>query len=246
MTYCLAITLDAGIVFASDSRSNAGVDYVTTFSKMHLFTPAEDRLFVLLSAGNLATTQEVLNRVQVDLDEPGAETSLRTVKYLFDAANYVGNISHRVQKEHVDALQQSGFNAEATFIVGGQVSGQAHGIYLVYPQGNYICASPETPYHQIGETKYGKPILDRVIHQALRLEDAARCALVSIDSTMRSNMSVGPPIEVAIYPKDSFQIANRLSLRPGSAYYELLQRRWREGIRKAFNNLPKFDWERSE
>ncbi len=243
MTYCLAITLNAGIVFASDSRTNAGVDYVTTFSKMHIFQPTRDRVFVLLTAGNLATSQEVLNRIQVDLDDPEIPTSLRTVKYLFDAANYVGELSHKVQREHADALQESGFKAEATFIVGGQIRDQSHGIYLVYPQGNYISASPATPYHQIGETKYGKPILDRVIAGAMPLEDAARCALVSIDSTMRSNMTVGPPIEVAIYHKDSFQFAHHLSLKSGDAYFSLLQRRWGQGLKKAFKSLPRFDWE---
>ncbi len=243
MTYCVAVSLDAGIVFASDSRTNAGVDYMTVSSKMHLFTPSPDRLFMLLTAGNLATSQEVVNQIKIDLDNPEARTSLRSVKYLSEAANYVGEISRRAQKEHADALQHAGFNSEATFIMGGQIGTQAHGIYMIYPQGNYIWASPETPYHQIGESKYGKPILDRVIERSLNLEDAARCTLVSIDSTMRSNMSVGPPIEVAIYHKDSLMLGQRLTLNLDSPYYERLQKSWRQGLREAFNHLPKFDWE---
>jgi putative proteasome-type protease len=246
MTYCVAITLNSGIVFASDSRTNAGVDYVTTFSKMHVYQLAKDRLFVILTAGNLATSQEVLNRVQVDLDDAEAKVSLRTVKYLFDAANYIGELSQQAQADHYDALKKSSVSGEATFIIGGQIGSQPHGIFMVYPQGNYIAASPATPYHQIGETKYGKPILDRVIGPTTSLEDAARCALVSIDSTMRSNMTVGPPVELAIYAKDEFQLTHRMTLKPGADYYSTLQKRWNQGLRKAFNSLPRFDWEKTE
>lgn len=246
MTYCVAIHVDRGIVFASDSRTNAGVDYVTTYSKMHLFTPQPDRLFVLLSAGNLATTQEVMNRIQRDLEDPHAQISLRTTKYLFEAARYVGAMNSSVVHEHADELQQSGFNAEATFILGGQIQGHPPAIFLIYPQGNYVSASPETPYLQIGESKYGKPILDRIIDPTIELEDAARCALVSLDSTMRSNISVGPPIELSIYPTDGFHLSHRVSLRNGSQYFASIQKQWNIGLREAFDSLPPFDWELGE
>lgn len=242
MTYCLAIKVNDGLVFASDSRTNAGVDYISTFSKMHVFTPSDDRLIVLLTAGNLATSQAVVNGIQRDLDEDKPD-NLKTLKYLFDIAQYVGQISRRVQQEHVGAMQQSGINTEASFILGGQIAGRTPKIFQIYPQGNYITASDDTPYLQIGETKYGKPILDRIIRAETTLEDAARCALVSLDSTMRSNISVGPPLELAISPTDSLHLSQHISLKYGTPLYASLQKRWNEGLRRAFERLPRFDWE---
>jgi len=243
MTYCLAIKVRDGIVFASDSRTNAGVDYVSTYHKMHIFDVATDRFFVLLAAGNLATSQAVVNAIRRDLETPDADSGLRAHHYLFDAAHYVGAISQRVQQEHREALDRSQINPEASFILGGQIAGREHNIYLIYPQGNYIAASEETPYLQIGETKYGKPILDRVIRPDTSLEDASRCALVSLDSTMRSNISVGPPLEIFVYYKDSLTGGRRMSLSYGTPLYTQLQKSWNEGIRRAFNRLPRFDWE---
>jgi putative proteasome-type protease len=243
MTYCLAISLYQGLVFASDSRTNAGVDYVTTFSKMHVFTPGPDRIFVVLTAGNLATTQEVLHRVRRDLDGTDGAESLRTVRYLFEAADYLGRVSCEVQGAHMQAMQRAGFSAEGSFIIGGQIRGQGPGLFLVYPQGNFISASPETPYLQIGETKYGKPALDRVVEPGLTLEDGARLALVSLDATMRSNISVGPPLEVAIYTRDSFAIGHYLNLKADSPLYAEIRERWQDGLRRAFQQLPRFDWE---
>jgi putative proteasome-type protease len=244
MTYCLAISLNQGLVFASDSRTNAGVDYVTTFSKMHVFTPSPGRIFVVLTAGNLATTQEVLYRVRRDLDSADAAVSLRSVRYLFEAAEYLGQVSCAVQRAHATAMQQAGFSAEGSFIIGGQIEGQPHGLFLVYAQGNFISAAPETPYLQIGETKYGKPALDRVVDPALSLEDGARLALVSLDAAMRSNISVGPPLEVAICPKDTYSLAHYLNLKLDSPLYAATRERWQEGLRRAFQSLPRFEWER--
>ena len=164
MTYCVGLSLDQGLVFASDSRTNAGVDYVTTYSKMHVFTPAADRLFVILSAGNLATTQEVINHIQRDIDYPTGEANLTSVKYLFEAAEYIGKISQQVQQEHSRAFSHTGISGETTLILGGQIAGKPHGLMLIYPQGNYITSSIQTPYLQIGESKYGKPALDRIAH----------------------------------------------------------------------------------
>ena len=243
MTYCLAIKVDDGLVFASDSRTNAGVDHVSTFSKMHIFSVPGERFFALLSSGNLATTQAVVNAIARDLDE-GAAHNLHSFSYLFDAAHYVGALNRRVQAEHAEVLKENGMSGEASFILGGQIRGRAPNIYLIYPQGNYITASPETPYLQIGETKYGKPILDRIIEPRTSLEDSARCALVSIDSTMRANISVGPPVELAIYGRDTFEAARRLKLDYGEPLLASLQKRWSEGLRRAFDRLPRFDWER--
>ena len=245
MTYCLAVKVSDGIVFASDSRTNAGVDYVSTFSKMHIFSVAEDRLFVLLTSGNLATTQAVINGIQRDLETESESTNLRTVKYLFDAAHYIGELSQRAQRVHAHSLQKDHVNMEASFILGGQIAGRAHKIYMIYPEGNYITVSEETPYLQIGETKYGKPILDRIITSNTSLEDAARCALVSIDSTMRANISVGPPVELAIYRKDEMRIYQRLNLKYDTPYFTALGKRWSEGLRRAFDRLPRFDWEQT-
>ena len=241
MSYCLGICLNDGIVFASDSRTSAGVDQVTTYRKMHVFDELGDRIFVLLSAGNLATTQEVVNRLQRDVDDD--RSALRTARSVFDAARHVGEISHSVQSRYAEALKEAGQNGEVSFLLGGQIQGEAHAIYLVYPQGNCISAPPDNPYLQIGETKYGKPILDRVIEPSLNLEDAARCALVSIDSTMRSNIGVGPPVDLAIYRTNELELAHRLTLKRTSSYYASLQKHWNQGIRRAFDKLPRFDWE---
>lgn len=243
MTYCLGLSLDSGLVFASDSRTNAGVDYVTTYSKMHVFTPSPDRLFVILSAGNLATTQEVINHIQRDLDYPNGGNNLANVRYLFEAAEYVGGISVAVQQEHGEALNQSGVSGETTLLIGGQITGQPHGLMMVYPQGNYITASPETPYLQIGESKYGKPALDRIVHPGQSLAEGGRLSLVSLDATARSNITVGPPFELATYEKDSMTIGCRCKFAEDDKYLISIREAWNSGINRAFDNLPKFDWE---
>ncbi len=242
MTYCLAIQLNQGLVFASDTRTNAGSDYISSYRKMHVFSPSEDRLFVILSAGNLATTQEILDRVQRDIISAAAE-SLLTASHLFEAATYLGRVSVDVQQMHAQALQQSGVNGEASLILGGQIQGEADGICLIYPQGNYIMASVETPYLQIGESKYGKPMLDRVINAGLSLEDGARLSLISLDATIRSNVSVGPPFDLAIYPSNSFHLSRQERFEFESPYYTALREGWQKGLSNAFSGLPRFDWE---
>jgi putative proteasome-type protease len=244
MTYCLAIKVNDGLVFASDSRTNAGVDYISTYRKMHVFGVPGERLLVLLCSGNLATTQAVVNAIQRDLEDASVAENLNTFHYLFDAAHYVGRINQRVQAEYRASLEEDKISAEASFILGGQIHGRDPGIYLIYPQGNYISASNDKPYLQIGETKYGKPILDRIIRPETSLEDAARCALVSIDSTMRANISVGPPVELVIYKRDELEIGRRVSLDYDTPMFRDMQKRWNEGLRRAFDRLPRFDWER--
>lgn len=243
MTYCVAIRVNDGLVFASDTRTSAGVDDVSTYRKMHIFSVPGERLIVLLAAGNLAATQAVINRVQRHMNEASSALSLNNAKYLFEAADYVGKLSYSVQEEYEDALKNTGINGEASFIVGGQILGQSHEIYLVYPQGNYISASPTAPYLQIGETKYGKPILDRMITPETTVNQAARCAVLSLDSTMRSNLSVGPPLELAVCAKDSLEISHYLQLETSSEFYSELQKRWNQGLRQVFGELPPFDWE---
>ncbi len=243
MTYCLAITVDAGLVMASDSRTNAGVDQISTYSKMFHFGIPGQRRFVLLSAGNLATTQAVVNQLRYEMTDAAAIPSLAGVAHLFEAADYIGSLSVQVQQRNNDAVRACGFSPEATFLLGGQIGSEPHGIYLIYPQGNYITASPYEPYLQIGETKYGKPILDRIVHCGLSLDDAARCALVSLDSTMRSNVSVGPPLELLIYPRDSHGPGRHVRFDPEDPVYARFKHSWGQGIKEAFGRLPRFDWE---
>ncbi len=244
MTYCVGIKVGGGLVFASDSRTNAGVDHVGTYSKMHIFERGGERLFVVLSAGNLATSQAVINALRREFNDPTA-AGLRQVRDIFEAADHLGRLSYRIQQEHADALARSGVSAEASFIIGGEVGTTGHDVCLVYPQGNYIAATPETPYLQIGETKYGKPILDRIIASNTTLDDAARCALVSLDSTIRANISVGPPLDLALYEAATWRVGRRLTLAADSPLYLGVQQGWNDGLKRAFLALPRFDWEQT-
>ncbi len=244
MTYCLAINVNKGLVFASDSRTNAGVDYVTAYSKMHTFVWPEDRVCVLLTSGNLATSQAVINTIRNDVELNAGKVNLRKSRNLNEVARYIGELSQIEQLRHANAMQKTNISAGASFIFGGQIAGQAPEIFLIYPEGNYISASPETPYLQIGENKYGKPILDRIITPTVSLEDAARCALVSLDSTMRSNLSVGPPLELAMHRPNVIQAPYYIKLTLESPMYKSLQTSWSEGLHQAFTGLPRFDWEK--
>ncbi len=244
MTYCLAIATDLGLVFCSDSRTNAGPDVLSTYSKMHIYDLDSERTIVLLSAGNLATTQAVISQIDADLDTED-QTSLRTCKKMSDVAKYVGGVSREQQQQVDDSTGTAEINVSASFIIGGQITGDAAMIYLVYAAGNYISISDETPYLQIGESKYGKPILDRILEPETSLEDAARCALVSMDSTLRANATVGPPIEVLVYEEGSFKANHHIKLTSEDPYLRTLNRAWNEAIKLAFNDLPPFRWEDS-
>lgn len=244
MTYCLAIKVDDGLVFASDTRTSAGVDDVRTYNKLHISETAGERVFVVLSAGNLATTQWVLNTLKRDLDSPDAPVSLRNVRHMYDAAEYMGTLSVRAQKESSAYGQYSNVDFRTTLILGGQILGEEPSLYMIYPEGNCISVSPETPYLQIGESKYGKPILDRIIRPHISLEEATRCALVSLDSTMKSNLTVGPPLDVAILARDALRITHKLRLDIDTPYYAALKKAWGENLERIFREeLPKFDWE---
>ncbi len=243
MTYCLGISLKAGLVFASDSRTNAGTDQISQYGKMHTLGVEGERQFVLLSAGNLATTQAVLTHIRHELrDNP--ECHLCQARYMDEVADYIGEISREEQNRFTENEGvTAGFTPSVTFILGGQIRGEPPALHLIYPEGNHITTSLATPYLQIGETKYGKPILDRIITPDTRLEDAARCALVSMDSTMKSNVTVGPPIEMLIYEKDSMKLDRYMRLDEQHPYLSRLRRSWANNIRSAFDALPPFDWE---
>jgi putative proteasome-type protease len=243
MTYCLAIKVDEGLVFASDSLTHGGVDNINIYSKMHTFAVNKERVFVLLSAGNLATTQAVINTIQRDLSNKKND-NLSNVKYMFDAAHYIGTVSRAVQKQFNTEEQQNAASFGASFIIGGQIHGFPPELFLIYPEGNYIAISQENPFLQIGETKYGKPILDRIITCKTPLTDAGKCALVSIDSTIRSNLSVGPPIELLHYRDHSFDLSHHEVFREDDKYLRALRESWNSGLQAVFNDLPPFDWEK--
>ncbi|TVS10517.1 MAG: 20S proteasome subunit A/B [Wenzhouxiangella sp.] len=239
MTYCLGLRLNAGLVLASDSRTSASLDDISVYSKMHVFQTAPDRVVVLLSSGNLATSQAVRSQINRDLGNPQATRNLDTLEHLDEIAAYVGEINRQIQQTVAPAADQaSGFNPEATFLLGGQVGTGPHDIFLIYPQGNYIAASRQKPFLQIGETKYGKPILSRLANAGLSLDLGARLALVSMDAAMRSNLSVGPPLEVAVCPAGRHALERRLKLEGDDPYLKELGETWNEKLGQAFLELP--------
>ena len=242
MTYCIGIALETGLVFCSDSRTNAGVDQVSSYSKMHTFGVEGERQFVLLSAGNLATTQAVVSQLRQDILTGIGAPNLFKMKTLAEAADYIGEVSLKRQARYLES-RHSSFDPKVTFILGGQIIGEAPEIYLIYPEGNYIATSRDHPFLQIGESKYGKPILDRVITPATSIEAAAKCAIVSMDSTLRSNLSVGPPVELRVYDRDQFTSGHYLRFDEDAPYLRLLGKRWNQKLIEAFGTLPEISWD---
>jgi putative proteasome-type protease len=232
MTYCLAMRLDDGLVFMSDTRTNAGVDNISTYRKLHIFHPSDDRLFTIQSAGNLATTHEVLDRITTDLH--GTGDSLATVDHLYEAAIYLGELGARTASRYQATL---GANATATFILGGQVAGAPPDILLVYPEGNYIRASDDRPFLQIGESKYGKAWLDLAVRSQADLRTAAKIALSSMIGTALANLSVGPPYDVGIYERDTYQLLHA-RIEGDSPYLARLSDTWNSHLLTAVNSLP--------
>ncbi|MFI3220239.1 MAG: peptidase [Methylococcales bacterium] len=237
MTYCIAASIDEGLILVSDSRTNAGIDNVSTHGKMHAFDTNSDRKIVLLCAGNLATTQAVLEQLHRDKIK-NAAINFNTVESLFEAAEYLGHVSVEKQKHHSNPQGQSAFNPSASFILAGQIGDDPHGACMVYPEGNSITSSANTPFLQIGESKYGKPILDRFLKLNSSIDEAARCCLVSMDSTIRSNASVGSPVEMLIYRKNSFSLEEYYCFDDDDEYMLQLRRSWETKLREAMAALP--------
>lgn len=235
MTYCLAIRLDTGLVLLSDTRTNAGIDNIGTYRKLHVFRPTPDRLLTLQSAGSLATTQEVLDRIARDL--AGEGESLATVEHLFEAALYVGRLGRQVAQEHREALGSVGVDGTATFILGGQIGAEPPDVLLVYPEGNYIRASDDRPFLQIGESKYGKFILDFAIRESVDLVTATKVGLGSMMSTARANLSVGPPYDGGVYRSGSFTLAE-FRIEPDSESLRMVHELWERSMLEAVGHLP--------
>jgi putative proteasome-type protease len=234
VTYCIAMRLDSGLLFVSDTRTNAGVDNVGTFRKLYVVPAGEDRSFVIQSAGSLATTHEVMHRIDRDLEADDGRESLATVAHLFEAALYLGRLNKEVTAEHVATV---GLGASATFILGGQIRGERPDILLVYPEGNYIRASDTLPYHQIGEAKYGKHLLELAARAHLDVVASGKIALASMLSTAHANLSVGPPYDVAVYRNGTFEV-KELRLEADHPFLAEIDRTWRAGLLDLIGRLP--------
>lgn len=242
MTYCVGIRLDAGIVFLSDSRTNAGVDQVRTFRKTHRFERPGERVIVVQTAGNLALSQAALSALRTSFQPDAAGITLWSAKTMFDAATVAGEAVRGVYARDSTAMQNFGLEFNLTLIVGGQIRGEPPRLFNVYNVGNFIESTAETPYFQLGESKYGKPILDRVITAGLSLHEAAKCALVSMDSTMKSNLSVGLPLDIVCYRADSFAVDQHKLIDDQDAYFNSIRRSWGQQLRKVFDELPDPQW----
>lgn len=246
MTYCVAVTLDAGMVFASDSRTNAGVDNIASFRKMYVFEKPGDRVIVMLTAGNLSITQSAIKLLEEHVRRQNQPQTVMTAESMYDVAELTGQALRDVRNRNAPFLQQSNIDSSASFIVGGQIRGEAPRLFHVYSEGNFIESTSETLYFQIGESKYGKPVIDRVIKNDTSLLEATKCLLVSFDSTMRSNISVGLPIDLLIYERDSFKAGFRHHIVEDDPYFDMIHTRWGAGLRKVFSELPNPEWDITE
>jgi putative proteasome-type protease len=241
MTYCVAMSLNQGLLFMSDSRTNAGVDHVSTFCKMTVFEKTGERVLVLLNAGNLATTQTVVNILRKSIEND--DTHLMNTTSMFDAAGLLGEaIRSTIDYVEKTQLTQGSVDFRCTFLIGGQIKGEEPRLFLVYPQGNFIETTSDTAYFQIGESKYGKPIIDRVVTPETEFDDAVKCALVSFDSTIKSNLSVGLPIDLALVEKDKFGLKLKHRFDADDAYLKTVRIGWGQGLHRVFEELPAPEW----
>jgi putative proteasome-type protease len=230
------------MVFASDSRTNAGLDNIAKFCKTTVFERQGDRVIVLLSSGNLAGTQAVIGVLNQRCNAGDEFASLWNAGTMFDVAMLVADAMRDIERRDAEYLEQNDFGFNASFILGGQICGEPQRLFRIYAEGNFIEAGIDTPYFQTGETKYGKPVLERVISGSTPLAEAAKCVLVSFDSTMRSNLSVGMPIDLICYERDSLEVSMRRRFDDGDEYFTALSREWGEGTRRVFRQLPELDW----
>lgn len=240
MTYCVGLQIDSGLVFISDTRTNAGVDNISSFRKMHCWTREGDRILVLLSAGNLATTQAVVSLLDERTKAPEERApSLIEVPSMYRAARLVGDTLKEVIRQSTPEGQKADAFG-ASFVLGGQIRGTEPRLFLVYPEGNFIEAGPDTPFFQIGETKYGKPILVRAYDPGMTFEETVKLLLVSFDSTLKSNLSVGLPLDLLYYPRDSLRIGFEKRIEQDDPYFRTISDGWSSALKSAFKSLPDF------
>jgi putative proteasome-type protease len=241
----VGVLLEDGIVLGSDSRTHAGVDDFASFCKMTVFEEAGERVLVLLSSGSLAGTQAVVSVLRQEADaavEAESAGSIRSARTMFDVARVVSDAMRAIDRRDSEHLEKNDLSFNASFILGGQIRGEPMRLFRIYAAGNFIEATSDTPFFQTGEAKYGKPIIDRVIAPSTSLSDAAKCVLVSFDSTMRSNLSVGMPIDLLCYERDTLEVRKRRRFEQGDSYFSALSKKWSEGVRSAFKELPDPQW----
>ena len=246
MTYCVGIRLDAGLVFLSDSRTNAGLDAISTFRKMMIYERADDRFMVMLSAGNLSISQSVREILQVEKIDRGPHEEPLTIwnaPSMFDATRVLGSAVRRMYEQDGASLRTAGIDFNTSMIFGGQIKGEAMRMFLVYSAGNFIEATRETCFFQVGESKYGKPILDRVLTPATPLDEAAKCALVSMDSTLKSNLSVGLPLDLLIYREGEFRSDRVVCIDEHNPYFRMIRSTWGQRLKEVFEGIEDPRWD---
>lgn len=245
MTYCVAMRLEAGLVFLSDSRTNAGMDQISTFRKMTVYEKEGDRVIVMLSAGNLAITQAVKQLVSNETIEgsDGEPCTIWTARSLFDVARIVGSCVRKVHGRDAVALKHHGIDFNCSLIVGGQIGGETMRLFNVYAAGNFVEAGIDgVCYFQIGESKYGKPVIDRVITPQTPLEEAAKCALISMDSTLKSNLSVGLPLDMLVYEAGALKVDKLIHIDESNPYFRMIRSTWGQRLRQVFDSIPEPSW----
>ena len=236
MTYCVAMKLDRGMIFLSDSRTNAGVDHIAIFQKMFFFNQPGERMVVVMSAGNLATTQSIISLLRARIAD--CEHNILTVRSLYEAAELVGETMREIVARDAKGQQSQGIDFTCSLLLGGQIRGEPMRLFNIYPQGNFIESTADTPYFQIGESKYGKPILDRALKASTCLPEALKCGLISFDSTMKSNLSVGLPLDMAIYKADTLNLHLHQRFFEDDTYLMSLRQQWSEGLKNLLASIP--------
>lgn len=244
MTYCVGLYLDKGLVMLADTRTNAGFDNISTFSKLHKFHTPGERMIATMSAGNLAITQAVINLIQDGIADPesGKVETIYSVPTMFRAAALVGEAVRHVHRTHGEAMREQGVSFDASIMLGGQLAGRTMRLFHIYAAGNFIEATSDTPFLQIGEHKYGKPILDRAIDSGMSISDGVKLALISMDSTLRSNLSVGMPLDLLIYCNDSIDNVRVQRITDDDAYFRMIRERWSTAMFEAHRNIPAPEW----
>ncbi|GAA0304647.1 proteasome-type protease [Rhodovulum strictum] len=242
MTYCVGMMLDCGLVMMADTRTNAGMDNISTFRKLFTWEVPGDRVLILMTAGNLATTQAVVSLLDERTKAHGErDPSIYEVPSMFQAARLVADTLRTVIASHADAGQRADTTFNATLILAGQIKGGPVRLFLIYPEGNFIEAGSDTPFFQIGETKYGRPILVRAFDRTMNFERAVKLLLVSFDSTVKANLSVGPPFDLQLYKADSLMLEPKIRIAADAPYYQAISAGWGEALKTALDSLPDFD-----